>query len=66
MKVFISADIEGVIGATHVDETDKAHAEGRGCLMPFVYGMGTVEYSSTEPYLGRLTRYPARARLRYG
>jgi D-amino peptidase len=27
MKVFISADIEGVTGATHPNETDKSHAE---------------------------------------
>jgi D-amino peptidase len=27
MKVFISADIEGVTGATHWNETDKAHAD---------------------------------------
>jgi len=27
MKVFISADIEGVTGATSWNETDKAHAE---------------------------------------
>ena len=27
MKIFISADIEGVAGAAHWDETDKAHAD---------------------------------------
>ena len=27
MKIFISADIEGVTGATHWDETDKSHAD---------------------------------------
>ena len=27
MKIFISADIEGVTGVTHWDETDLAHAE---------------------------------------
>jgi len=27
MKVFISADLEGVTGTTHWDETDKAHAD---------------------------------------
>jgi len=27
MKVFISADMEGVTGATHWDETDKSHAD---------------------------------------
>ena len=27
MKIFITADIEGITGTTHLDETDKAHAD---------------------------------------
>lgn len=27
MKIYVSADIEGITGATHLDETDKKHAD---------------------------------------